>query len=348
MSTKLTMGLDVGDRFVELCVLDESGSVVERGQVQTKLIALERRFSKELPMRVVLETGKHSPWISRAFESWGHEVVIANARRLHLISRSVRKNDRSDAEMLARLGRTDPGLLRPVKHRGAEAQADLALVRTREALVRSRTLQINYFRGVVASAGGQLPKCSAESFHRKVADSIPPELAPALVPLLQMIEALTSKIREMEREIERLSEERYPETKLLRQVNGVGPITALTFVLVVEDPHRFRTSRSVGAYLGLVPKQRDSGDSQPQLRITRTGDRMLRCLLVQSAQYILGPFGADSDLRDYGLAICARGGANAKKRAVVAVARKLSTLLHALWTTGSVYVPSKRSLKAAA
>lgn len=347
MSTKITMGLDVGDRFVDLCAIDDSGSVVETGRVRTRAADLERRFSGVAAMRIVLETGKHSPWMSRLLESWGHEVVVANARRVHLISRNYRKSDRSDAEMLARLGRSDPKLLRPITHRGSEAQADLALLRSREALVRSRTLQINHLRGVVASNGGQLPKCSAESFHRKAAGSIPAELAPALLPLLEMIEALTTKIRAMEREIERISDERYPETKLLRQVPGVGPITALAYVLVLEDPSRFRTSRSVGAYLGLIPKQRDSGDSSPQLRITKTGDRMLRCLLVQSAHYILGPFGPDSDLRAYGQALCARGGANAKKRAVVAVARKLSALLHTLWTTGTVYEPCRRSRKAA-
>ena len=156
-----------------------------------------------------------------------------------------------------------------------------------------------------------------------------------------------AKITQMEQEIERLCEERYPETRLLRQVKGVGPITALAFVLVLEDPQRFATSRSVGAYLGLVPRQRTSGDSDPQLRITKTGDRMLRRLLVQSAQYILGPFGPDCDLRRYGERIALRGGMNAKKRAVVAVARKLSSLLFALWTSGSVYEPLRQQRTAA-
>lgn len=345
--SKVIIGLDVGDRSIELCVLDPDGAVVERARLPTRLNALERRFAEIPSARVVLETGKQSPWISRALQSWGHDVIVANARRVHLISRDLRKSDRSDAETLARLGRMDPTLLRPITHRGAVVQADLSLLRSRETLVRSRTLQINHVRGVVASNGGQLPKCSAESFHRKAAESIPADLSLALMPLLEMIGMLTTKIREMEREIERLSRERYPETQLLRQVEGVGPITALSFVLVLEDPRRFRSSRSVGAYLGLVPKRRDSGDSTPQLRITKTGDRMLRCLLVQSAHYILGPFGSDSDLRQYGMAICARGGVNAKKRAVIAVARKLSSLLYALWTTGAVYEPSRKCQKAA-
>jgi len=339
MSTTVTIGLDVGDRFIELCSLGSSGEVLERGQLPTRLAALEQRFRGCPPARVVLETGKHSPWISRAVEAFGHEVVVANARRLQLIARDSRKCDRSDAEALARLGRLDPRLLKPIKHRSPAIQSDLALLRGREALVRSRTLQINHLRGVIASSGGQIPKCSAESFHRRAAAAIPEDLKGALAPLLAMVQSLTVQIRAMHTQVEAVSKERYPETELLRQVPGVGPLTALAYVLVLEDPRRFPTSRSVGAYLGLVPRRRASGDSDPQLRITKTGDRMLRCLLVQSAHYILGPFAPPSSLRSYGERISARGGPNAKKRAVVAVARKLSSLLYALWVTGSVYEP---------
>lgn len=348
MSNKITIGLDVGDRFCDVCVLDESGEVIERGQLPTRMVALQRRFDGMPTARLVLETGKHSPWISRALKSWGHEVLVANARRVHLISRNQHKSDHSDAETLARLGRMDPRLLRPIEHRGEAAQADLTLLRSREALVRSRTLQINHVRGVIASAGGSVPRCSAEAFHRKAAAAVPASMTAAISPLLEVIEQLTRSIRAMDREIERVSQERYPETELLRQVKGVGPITALAYVLVIENPSRFPSSRSVGAYLGLVPRRRASGDSDPQLRITKTGDRMLRCLLVQSAHYIIGPFGPDSDLRRYGHSLCARGGANAKKRAIVAVARKLSGLLYALWTTGSVYEPVKQQDRKAA
>lgn len=348
MSNKITIGLDVGDRFCDLCVLDEAGEVIERGQIRTRTGALERRFQGVPAARVVLETGKHSPWISRALKSWGHEVLVANARRVHLISRNQHKSDHSDAETLARLGRTDPRLLRPIEHRGETAQADLTLLRSREALVRSRTLQINHVRGVIASAGGTVPRCSAEAFHRKAAAAVPASMVTAISPLLEVIEQLTAAIRSMDKEIDRISRERYPETELLRQVPGVGPITALAYVLVIDNPNRFPSSRSVGAYLGLVPRRRASGDSDPQLRITKAGDRMLRCLLVQSAHYILGPFGPDCDLRRYGQSLSARGGANAKKRAIVAVARKLSCLLFALWTTGSVYQPVKQQHRSAA
>jgi len=132
---------------------------------------------------------------------------------------------------------------------------------------------------------------------------------------------------------------------LLKQVKGVGTQIALTYLLTIEDPHRFAKSRDVGCFLGLRPGRRDSGESQPQMHISKEGDPYLRTMLVQGAHYILGPFGADSDLRRWGLKLAARGGKNAKKRAVVAVARKLAVLLHRLWVTGEVYEPLHNSHK---
>ena len=167
-----------------------------------------------------------------------------------------------------------------------------------------------------------------------MAGAVPSELRAALVPVLRMIDELTQRIVAFEKRIEKLSKERYPETEVLRQVNGVGALTAFTYVLTLEDPQRFRNSRSVGPFLGLCPKQRQSGARDPELRISKAGDRDLRRLLVQSAQYILGPFASDSDLRRFGLALASRGGKSAKRRAIVALARKLSVLLHRLWVTG--------------
>jgi transposase len=185
-----------------------------------------------------------------------------------------------------------------------------------------------------------LPKCPARSFHKRAAEHIPEALRPALWPILEQIGSLTERIKDYERQLETISKERYPETELLRQVEGIGPLTALTFVLTVEDPYRFEKSRSVGAYLGLVPATDRSGERNPrEKRISKEGDEMLRRLLVGSAHYVLGPFGSDSDLRRHGEKIASRGGKNSKKRAVVAVARKLSVLLHRLWVSGEVYDP---------
>lgn len=338
---KMTAGLDLGDKYSYLCLIDQqSGEVVEEGRLRTSPEAFRRRFASEQPLRIAIEAGTHSPWVSRVLEECGHEVLVANARKLRLIYANKRKTDKVDAENLARLARLDPKLLYPLKHRGEDSQAHLAIIRSRQALVGARTQLVNHVRGAVKSFGHRLPKCPAKSFHkRRAAEHIPEALMPALGPILEQIGSLTERIRDYERQLETVSKEHYPETELLRQVEGIGPLTALTFVLTLEDPYRFEKSRSVGAYLGLVPATDRSGDSDPQRRISKEGDEMLRKLLVGSAHYVLGPFGSDSDLRRHGEKIAARGGKNAKKRAAVAVARKLCVLLHRLWVSAEVYDP---------
>ena len=339
---RITVGVDLGDRYSYLCFLDtQSGEVIEEGRLRTTPEALKRRFSSEQqPLRVAIEAGTHSPWVSRVLEEeCGHEVLVANPRKTRLIYTNKRKTDEIDAENLARLARVDPKLLYPLKHRGEASQAHLAIIRSREVLVGSRTQLVNHVRGTVKSFGGRLPKCPTRSFHNKAPEHIPEALMPALGPILETIGSLTERIREYDRQLETICQEHYPETDLLRQVEGVGVLTALTFVLTLEDPYRFEKSRTVGAYLGLVPARDHSGDRDPQKRISKEGDEMLRRLLVGSAHYILGPFGSESDLRRHGEKIASRGAKNAKKRAVVAVARKLSVLLHRLWVTAEVYDP---------
>jgi transposase len=314
--------------------------VIEEGRLRTNPEAFRRRFSSEQrPLRIAFEAGTHSSWASRVLEGLGHEVLVANSRKTRLIYANKRKTDEVDAENLARLARVDPSLLHPLNHRSEGSQAHLAIIRSREALVGSRTQLVNHVRGTVKSFGARLPKCPARSFHKKAAAHIPEDLLPALGPILETIGSLTERIRDYERQLETISKESYPATELLRQVEGIGPLTALTFVLKLEDPYRFERSRSVGAYLGLVPASDQSGESDPQRHISKEGDEMLRKLLVGSAHNILGPFGSNSDLRRHGEKIAARGGKNSKKRAVVATARKLSVLLHRLWITAEVYEP---------
>jgi transposase len=316
---------------------------MEEGRLRTSPETFKRRFASERPMRIAIEAGTHSPWVSRVLEECGHEVLVANPRKLRLIYANKRKTDEIDAENLARLARVDPRLLYPLKHRGEDSQAHLAIIRSRQALVDCRTQLVNHVRGAVKSFGARLPKCSARSFHKRASEHIPEALRPALGPILEVIASLTERIRDYERELETISKEHYPETELLRQVEGVGTLTALTFVLTLEDPYRFERSRSVGAYLGLVPASDRSGDRDPQKRISKEGDQMLRKLLVGSAHYILGPFGSDSDLRRHGEKIASRGGKNAKKRAAVAVARKLCVLLHSLWMSAEIYEPLRNA-----
>ena len=329
----------MGDKYSQLCVLDGAGEVVDEGRVRTTPSAIERRFRSMEPARVALEVGTHSPWMSRLLQELGHEVLVANARKLRMIYENDSKDDRVDAEMLARVARMDPKLLYPIQHRGKEAQIHLELIRARHALIRTRTALVNHVRGVVKGLGGKLPRCGTAAFHHKVGEHIPVGMNWVVGPLVRQVGELSEKIREYDRKIERVCVEKYPETERLRQVHGVGPITALAFVLTIEDPNRFPKNRSVGAHLGLRPRRSDSGQQSPQLRITKAGDASLRTLLVGAAQYTLGPFGKDCRLRRWGVARMERGGKSAKKKSVVAVARKLSVLLLSLWKSGEDYDP---------
>ena len=334
----MTAGLDLGDKYSYLCLIDtEGGEVVEEGRLRTSPEAFRRRFASEQHLRIAIETGTHSPWVSRLLEECGHEVLVANARKLRLIYSNKRKTDKVDAENLARLARVDPKLLYPLKHRGEASQAHMAIIRSREALVSCRTQLVNHVRGAVKSFGGRLPKCEGQKLPQQSARAHTGcALAGSWAHPGAEIGSLTERIRDYDRQLEEISKETYPETELLRQVEGVGPLTALTFVLTLEDPYRFEKSRSVGAYLGLVPAKDQSGDRDPQRRISKEGDEMLRRLLVSCAHYVLGPFGSDSDLRRHGQKIASRGAKNSKKRAVVAVARKLAVLLHSLWVSAEV------------
>jgi transposase len=340
-----TIGLDLGDRWTHGCVLDAGARVEERFRFATTRQGLAEAFAERRPCRVVLEVGTHSPWMSRDLEAMGHEVIVANARELPAISRSTRKNDDSDAEQLARLGRSDPKLLRPIRHRGASVQRDRALLAVRRQLVAARTALSLQAHGLAKAMGEPLPRCRPEGLVRRVRPL--QDRFPGLAELLDVVEVLDGRIRALDREVERLGRERYAETALLSQVAGVGPVTALTYVLTLEDPAHFPTSRRVGSYLGMRPKQRDSGEHKSQLSISKEGDRELRMLLVQCAQWILAR-GPDSDLKRAGLRRIARGGAAARKKAVVAVARKLAVVLHHLWLTASAYEPLHHEAKAKA
>ena len=336
---RLTVGVDLGDQWSNYCILGLGGETLREGQFRTRRQEVGEFFQGLAISRVVIEVGTHSAWVREVIAGLGHEVLVANAQRMEGRKRRRRKNDRIDAAKLARLGRVDPKSLYPIQHRSTEVREDLLVIRVRDSLVESRTKLISTVRGMVKTMGARVQGCSSVSFSAKAAEQIPAEVRETLEPLLRLIQTLSEEIKSYEKRIEKLGSEKYMDTKLLRQVNGVGPVTSLAYVLTLETPQRFKRSRDVGPYLGLVPQQEDSGDSQPQLGISKAGDRMLRKLLVGSAHYILGPFGPDTDLRRFGMKLCERGGKNAKKRASVAVARKLAVLLHRLWSSGEVYEP---------
>jgi transposase len=339
----ITIGLDLGDKTSRYCVLGADGEPLSEGSVATTKKAMLQKFSGVRRCRIALEVGCHSPWLQRLLSSLGYEVIVANARQVQLISASSRKTDRMDARLLARLARVDPQLLRPIRHRSEQAQSDLMAIRVRAALVEARTSLVNAARGFAKAMGERLPTCDTASLGVKKMETLPAGLQERLRPLVEQVEALTKQIAELDSTIEQIARTQYPETALLKQVSGVGTLIALTFVLTVEDRERFQKSRDVGCYVGLRPKQGESGQSQPQLRISKEGDRYLRTLLVQGAHCIVSRRGPDTDLKRWGLKLASHGGKNAKKRAIVAVARKLAVLLHRLWVTGEVYEPLRNS-----
>jgi transposase len=346
------IGLDLGDKSSCYCIVErgvgEQVEVSKEGKVATTKKGMEEVLGALEPCLIALEVGTHSPWISRLLKSLGHEVVIANARKVGVISQNSKKNDRVDAHLLARLALLDRTLLYPIQHRSEQAQLHLMEIRSRAALVEARTSLINTARGLVKASGERLPACDADQMGAKQTTKLAAGLPETLRPLLENVEALTKQIYVYDERIEQIARTHYPESKLLKQVKGVGTLIALTYLLTVEDPARFAHSRDVGCYVGLRPKQDDSGDSRKQLRITKEGDIYLRKLLVQGAHYIMGRRGPDTDLQRWGRKLAERGGKNGKKRAIVAVARKLSVLLHCLWVTGEVYEPLRNSNREAA
>ena len=334
---RLTIGLDLGDRTTRYCILNEAGEVVSEGSLPTTKGGFDSLFGKMPSSRVALEVGTHSAWVSRQLATAGHEVIVANARQVELITKSGRKNDRVDARKLARLARIDPELLSPIRHRGEQAQADLAMIRARAEAVECRTGLINSARGLAKPMGERLKACDAYQVTEALGDGLSEAMQQIVRPLLKIVEAISEQIAVYDQQIEAMGK-RYPEIELLTQVYGVGTLIGLTFVLTIEDAERFAHSRDVGCYLGLQPKQRESGDSQPELGISKAGDRLLRSYLVQAAHCMLRKGAPDSDLRTWGMAK-AQGGKRAKRRAIVAMARKLAVLLHRLWSTGEVYDP---------
>lgn len=338
----VTVGVDVSDRESNLCFLDADGEVIERSKIPTTLKALKARFLNCEPVRVVLETGTHANWMHDALEAMKHDVIVADARELKAITESDRKADPRDAYMLGRMGRSELDLIREVDPRSPEVRKDLEVLRARAKLVVVRTMLVNHIRGVVKSFGGRMPSCSAESMHKQ---TLPTELQHELAGMMELLSSTTAQIKAYDKQIAELGETKYPQTQVLRQVPGVGPITALCFVLIVGVPGRFTNTRDVASYIGLTPKRRQSGDKDPHLGISKRGDAMLRMLLVQGSQHILRQSSPDCDLKRFGTRLIKQGGRYPKQRAVVATARKLSVLLLALLKTGEVYEPLRNSAK---
>lgn len=351
-TTCTTIGIDMGDRHHAICAIDAGGEIIDERKITNNRESLRRLSKKHPGARIVIEVGSHSPWTSRFLQELGHEVIVANPRKLRAIYQNDRKSDELDARMLAKLGRLDPSLLYPIAHQGEEAQRDLLSVKLRDSLVRQRVDAISAVCFTLKSLGHRLPSPNTNCFAGRAREELvalgQPELLEIVEPSLQVIELLTTNIKKFDKKIAALCEEKYPGTAVLRQIGGVGPITALTYLLVVGDPERFGKSRDVGAHFGLVPKRDQSGGLDKELRISKAGNKYMRTLLVGAAQYILGPFGPDCDLRRRGLKLADRGGRGAKKKAVVATARKLAVVMHRLWSSDADYIALREKVEAKA
>lgn len=339
------IGIDLGDIQHAVCVTDKDGLILVEKTILNRREDLEA-LAEEYPNSLMaMEVGGHSPWISRLMTLLGAQVVVANARKLRAIYTNDRKCDRLDALMLAKLVRVDPDLLHPIEHSSEETQRDFLAIKLRHNLVRQRVNTISCVRFTLKSLGLRLPSTSTPSFSKRartfLTNNDHAETLAAIEPCLKVLDELTAQIKVLDRKIEANIAEKYEHAQHLQQIDGVGPVTSLSFVLAVEDPARFADPRDVGAYFGLTPRRDQSGETDKQLPISKAGNQHVRQLLVQSAQYILGHHGPDCDLRRYGLRLAARGGKAAKRKAVVAVARKLAVVMLIMWRDRCDYEPLK-------
>ena len=337
--SQLTIGIDLGDQWSQFCRLDADAVLLEEGRVRSTRSAFQARFGALAPARIALETGTPSLWASELLAELGHEVIVAHVREVRAITGSHSKSDKADARKLARYARVDPEILHPVRLRDSDQQRDLVLVRARAALVRARSLLVNTVRGLVKPFGYRVSSCDADCFAARCREDLPSDVRVSLWPVVEQIVQLTEQIQDYEKQIGAVTAEKYPDAAPRRSVFGVGPVTALTFVLTLADPQRFAHSRDVGCYLGLRPQRSQSGEQDPQLGITKAGNPYLRWLLVECAHRLLRVDAPDSALKRWGLKLCERGGKNAQKRAIVAVARQLAVLLHKRWVTQQRWEP---------
>lgn len=333
------IGVDLGDTYCHYCSIGDSGEPMEEGRVAMTPKAMTKAFGVFEPTRIAIEAGAQSRWVAQLLEELGHEVIVANPRQVKLISNNQSKNDVNDARLLAKLARVDRSLLSPLEHRGEQEQTTLLSIRARAQLVKSRVALMHSLRGMVKCFGIRLPHSTSEQFLERCRVCVPESILRHLEGIFTIIQDLSQQIAQYDELIETIAADQYPAVQYLQRVPGVGTLTALTYVVTIADPGRFTKSRMAGAFLGLRPRQQQSGGQNPQLGITKAGDVYLRKLLVQSAHCILSARGQDSALKRWGMKLCERGGANAKKRAIVAVARKLAVLLHKLWVSRSVYQP---------
>jgi len=334
------IGIDIGDNTNFICVLNKRGDIVNEVEVSNTKDAMKKFIRPFKKYKLALEACSHSLWLQMLLsDDKEREVFVSNPRKVRAISDNIKKSDPEDARLLARLVRSDTELLSPIQLRDIGTQQDLMHIKSREMLIRTKGDLVRHVRGVLKPFGLKLPKeVTSDNFHKEAKNHIPKEYLRILNPLLNSIKNLVLDIAKYDKKIKSLIKIKYPETNNLQTMNGVGPLTALTFILVIGDPTRFKKSRDVGAYLGLTPRRDQSGDQDKSLPITKAGDVRLRCLLVNCSHHILGVFGKESQIRSWGLKIAGESGNKIrKKKAVIAVSRKLAVIMHSMLISGKPF-----------
>jgi transposase len=335
-----TIGIDLGDKSHHFSIVNAKGTIETRGTLPNQREVIAGFCAKWKGARTIIECGAQSPWISHFLSEQGMEVVVANPRRVKLISAGNTKSDRKDADLLARLGRADIQLLSPITHRSMNSQEDLCYVRVRDSLVQERVAMSNSIRGHLKALGYTPPSACTETIANHCRAQLKGTALRLVSPLCKVLDTLNAQIKVLDKKINAMLTQ-YPEAGRLAEVYGIGPITAVSFVLTIDDPHRFGRNRDLGPFLGMVPKKDQSGAVDKKLGITKAGDKLLRRLLVGSAQCILKEGAPESDLKDLGQRMIANGRESKKKQAVIAVARRLGILLLSLWKSGQPYDPTR-------
>jgi transposase len=342
------IGLDLGDYEMTYRVVDGDGRPIAEGSASAEPEEVAVLAGKYPGADVLMEAGGSSPWVQRMLRERGLNAIVAKADIL--CGRRRRKNDPTDAAALAELMRMKSSLIVEVEHKSEDDAIDFVVLKSRDQLVKMRTASINFVRGVLKSFGVRVGRADADAFGRFAAPFVPSKLRSTIKPQLDFIVSLTARIKAFDVQIKKKVMTKHPQAVALAEsVYGVSHIVATAFVLTIFRPDRFRRARDVGPYLGLEPAQKASGTLDPELGISRAGNPFLRKLLVQSAHYLLGPLARDQkkagDLREWGLGLIRRGGKGAKKRASVAVARRLAVAMLASWKSGTPWDPHYASKK---
>jgi transposase len=334
------IGIDIGDKINTVCVLNNDGEIIQECEVENTGQEMHDFFIEYPNARVAIEACSHSLWLHDLLVRLGCQVFVGNPRKLRIISSSSRKNDKNDSRLLARLVRSDLDLLYPIVVRDILTQQDMVIIKTRTMLIKTRGDLVRHIRGIIKPFGLKLPKdVTTDNFHDKVKEHLSKELLPILKHTIKSIKDLSIQIKNLDKKIDSLINKKYPEAMLLQTIDGIGPITALTFILIMGDPKRFEKSRDVGAYFGLVPRQDQSCTIDKSLPITKEGDSCMRSLLVNCSHHILGRYGKDTQIRRHGLKVMGQDENKIrKKKAVIAVARKLSVLMHSMLISGEPFI----------